>query len=224
MSPRKAPLVNGEIYHVFNRGTSLQPTFFNNRDYQRLLNAMIYYRNIELPMKLSLFLTVAGDKRNEFINKASEKANFWVEIISFCFMPNHIHFLLRQIEDNGISRFIGKMTNSYTRYLNTKQKRSGPFFQGRFKAVRIENSEQLLHCSRYIHLNPLTSYVVKNEIELENYSYSSFPEYLGKIKKEICQKKIILDQFKSISTYKKFVLDQADYQRELELIKHLVME
>jgi len=224
MAGRKVPLVPGEIYHVFNRGISLQPIFFDRRDYRRLFNAMVYYQNCDPPMKLSLFLTSSQENRKRFIKEIRARGNFLVEIITYCYMLNHLHFLLRQIAEGGISTFMSNLTNSYTRYLNVKGKRNGPFFQGRFKAVRIESNEQLLHVSRYIHLNPLTSLVVGDISELEKYEYSSFPEYLSKAKENCCQKEIILDQFRSMGAYRKFVLDQADYQRKLEIIKHLVQE
>jgi len=224
MAGRKTPLVNGEIYHVFNRGISLQPTFFDRRDYKRMFDAMIYYQNLNPPMKLSLFLTSSKEKREIFLDKYRKEDNYLVEIICYCFMLNHLHFLLRQLTDNGISIFMSKLTNSYTRYLNTKKERNGPFFQGRFKSVRIESNEQLLHVSRYIHLNPLSSLLVRNFSELEEYKYSSLPEYLGQSGKDYCQKEIILDQFKNTDDYQKFVSDQAEYQRNLEVIKHLIHE
>lgn len=224
MAGRKTVLATGEIYHIFNRGIASQPTFFDNRNFQRFLNAMIYYQNHQPPMKLSLFLTSSYEKREKFIQESLLKNDFWVENICYCLIANHFHFLLKQLKESGISHFMSNLTNSYTRYLNTKQKRNGPFFQGRFKAVRIETNEQLLHISRYIHLNPLTSYVVREKTDLENYIYSSFPEYLGKIKREICQKEVVLDQFRIREAYREFVFDQADHQRKLEVIKHLVLE
>lgn len=224
MPGRKIPLISEEIYHVFSRGIASQPIFFDKRDYQRFLNAVVYYRNCSPPMKLSLFLTASLAAREKFIQESQKVGKFLVEIICFSLMPNHFHFLLRQITESGISDFIGNLTNSYTRYLNTRQKRVGPFLQGRFKAVRIETNEQLLHVSRYIHLNPLTSLVVKDFNDLESYPYSSFPEYLKEPRVELCQKEIILGQFRSREAYRKFVFDQADYQRKLDVIKHLMLE
>ena len=139
-------------------------------------------------------------------------------------MQNHFHFLLKQNVENGISLFLAQFQNSYTRYFNTKNRRQGHLLQGQFKAVRIEDDDQLLHVHRYIHLNPYVSYVVKDIKELEEYKYSSFPEYLNREKNEICDKPIILSHFPTIKQYKKIITDQADYQRELGQIKHLVME
>jgi len=144
-----------------------------------------------------------------------------VEIVCYCLMPNHFHFLLKQIKDGGISEFISKLSNSFTRYFNTKNERIGPLLQGEFKSVYVESNEQLLHLSRYIHLNPLVGYVTK---DLETYRWSSYLEYLGMTNADICFKEIILDQFKSVNDYRQFVLDQEDYGKRLEAIKHQVLD
>jgi len=224
MPGRKVPLVTNQIYHVLNKGIASQPVFLNKRDYNRALQTIFYYQNKEFPLKYSRFLELSNKRRLKILEKLKTQRKFLVEIIAFCLMPNHFHLLLKQIINEGISNFISNFTNSYTRYFNTKRERKGPIFQGKFKAIRIENDEQLLHVSRYIHLNPYTSFIVKSAKEIENYPYSSFTKYLEKASAEFCDKKIILDQFKNLASYKKFVLDQADYQRKLEIIKHLLLE
>ncbi len=135
-------------------------------------------------------------------------------------MPNHFHLLLKQVQDSGISQFIGKLSNSYTRYFNTLNKRVGPLFQGRFKAVRVKTDEQLLHLSRYIHLNPYVANLVKDP---SFYQWSSYNEYLD-IKNGICNKDIVLGLFKDSSEYATFVTDHSEYARQLEIIKHLAFE
>ena len=136
-------------------------------------------------------------------------------------MLNHLHFLLRQLTDNGISIFMSKLTNSYTRYLNTKKERNGPFFQGRFKSVRIESNEQLLHVSRYIHLNPLVAGLVSN---LSNYSWSSYSSYIGSEEDGLSSPEFILKNFKTKNDYEQFLLNQIDYAKSLEQIKHIIMD
>lgn len=224
MPGREIPLVNNEIYHVLNRGISSQPIFLTKRDYNRALQTILYYQNQQRPLKYSRFLSLSNKQRSLILGKLKRERLFLVEIIAFCLMPNHFHLLLKQVVDGGISKFIGNLTNSYTRYFNTKHKREGALFKGKFKAVRIESDEQLLHVSRYIHLNPYSSYVIKTLEELKNYPYSSLPEYLQKSPNGFCQKEIILEQFKNINSYKNFVFDQANYQRGLENIKHLILE
>lgn len=58
---------------------------------------------------------------------------------------------------------MGRSTNSYTRFYNLRHERAGDLFQGVFKAVYVETEEQLIHLSRYIHLNPMASFIIKGE-------------------------------------------------------------
>jgi putative transposase len=138
-------------------------------------------------------------------------------------MPNHFHFLLKQTKDSGIKEFIRLMGNSYAKYFNAKYRRKGSLFESRFKAVRIETDEQLFHVSRYIHLNPYSGFVVKTLNQLIIYPFSSLPEYLSKTN-NVCHQEHLWGQFSSPAKYKQFILDQADYQRTLQGIKHQLME
>ena len=218
------PLVNGEIYHIFNRGVASQPTFLGKRDYDRALESAFYYQNVNPPIKYSKFLSLPIKERTDLLEELFNKKDFLVEVVSYCLMPNHFHFLLRQIQDKGIAKFMSNFANSYTRFFNTKQERSGPLFTGKFKSVRIETQQQLIHVSRYIHLNPYTSFVVKTLKSLEDYPYSSFPEFIGITSLNLCSKNDVSADFKTNEAYKQFVFDQADYQRSLNLIKHLSVE
>lgn len=137
-------------------------------------------------------------------------------------MPNHFHFLLKQLTDKGISKFMAKITNAFSHYFNTRHDRTGHLFQGNFGAVRIEDDEQFMHVSRYIHLNPVTSYLIAIE-SLVSYEYSSYPDYLSK-PSGFTNTKDILSYFKNPQGYRKFVEDQADYARKLDNIKHLALE
>ena len=210
MPSRVVPFVNNEYYHIFNRGVAKMPIFNNVFDYKHFISTLLYYQ-------------VDGPKpRFSFFRKkpiALENNIKIVDIICYCLMPNHFHFLLRQKRENGITEFVSKLSNSYTRYFNVKNERVGPLFQGEFKSVHVGSNEQLLHLSRYIHLNPLIGYVVK---ELKEYKWSSYLEYLG-LAKEICFKDEVLEQFKSAKNYERFVLDQVDYARRLDFIKHQVI-
>ena len=218
----RTPLVNNEFYHLFNRGISRQPTFLSKWDFEQALLTLSYYRFQNIPVKLSRFKELAKNKKEEIFSNLNFRKKQLVDIVCFVLMPNHFHFILKQNIDNGISKFISQVTNSYTRYFNTKHQRAGPLFQGIFKSVHIESNEQLIHLSRYIHLNPLVSYVVK-EKDFLPYPWSSLPDYL------IGQSSLVdivsvLSHFLTPQKYLKFVLDQADYAKKLEKIKHLILE
>lgn len=212
MPSRVVPFVTGEFYHVFNRGVAQIPIFHGSSDYHRFFKTMVYYQ-IENPKPRFSFFT----PQKTILNPN----NKIITIVCYCLMPNHFHFLLQQKRDGGITEFISKLSNSYTKYFNIKEHRNGPLLQGEFKAVHIESNEQLIHLSRYIHLNPLVGYVVKS---IDAYRWFSYPEYTGQISSNICDKTIILDQFKSTDAYKQFVLDREDYDRQLEIIKHQLLD
>lgn len=212
MPSRTVPFVNNHFYHVFNRGVAHMPIFNDKWDYKRFVKTFLYYQLQGPKPKFSQFSpeNIRLDTNQKI-----------VEIISYCLMPNHFHFLLQQKSDGGITEFLSKISNSYTKYFNTKNERVGPILQGEFKSVLVETNEQLLHLSRYIHLNPLVSYLTNN---LESYTWSSYLEYIGQNKTSICAKEIILDQFKSAQDHKQFVLDQEEYGKELERIKHQTLD
>jgi putative transposase len=217
----RIPLVTDEYYHVFNRGVARNPTFLSKSDYEQALLTLSYYSFSNLPMKLSRYKELGTDERKRLLSNVHSSTKY-VEILSFVLMPNHFHFLLKQNVDKGVSTFISQFTNSYTRYFNTKQKRVGPLFQGAFKAVHIETAEQILHVSRYIHLNPITSFVI-NEKQLSTYQWSSLPFFLNESQSFI-NKEPVLAHFSSVKNYETFVLDQIDYAHELHIIKHLTLE
>ncbi|TSC64078.1 MAG: hypothetical protein G01um101493_239 [Microgenomates group bacterium Gr01-1014_93] len=214
MPYRKTPIVKDEVYHVFNRSIAKQPIFLNVREYQRALEVFKFYQYSRPPLRYSFFNRLPKAQREQFL-KQLESTNKIVEIICFCIMPNHFHFLIRGLTETGSQ-------NSYAKYFNIKNDRTGSLFQPMFKAVRIESDEQLVHVSRYIHLNPITSYLIETK-DLNEYPWSSYSEYINNIESFI-KKNLILNFFKSAKDYEKFVLDQVEYQRELDKIKHLVLE
>ncbi|MDO8579983.1 MAG: transposase, partial [Candidatus Omnitrophota bacterium] len=139
-----------------------------------------------------------------------------VEIIAYCLMPTHIHLVLKQLKDNGISHFMRNIQNSYTHYFNERYKRKGPLWIGRFKNVLVESDSQLLHLTRYVHLNPSTAGLTRNPLDW----HSSYGEYLNpKTNDRLCHWEELIDL--STSQYRAFVEERIDYQRELAFLKHL---
>lgn len=213
MPGRLTPLINGEFYHIFNRGSEKRDIFIQPRDYFRFLQTTRFYQVQNPRVKFSNFA--------KYKLKSLETSDVTkiVEIICYCLMPNHFHFLLRQTKEKGISIFLSQISNSYTKYFNTKYKRIGPLLQGAFKSVRVEDEKQLLHVSRYIHLNPVVSGLVNS---LYDYKWSSYSEYVGQ--DFLCSTNEILDFFSPKHRYKQFLEDQIDYGISLEQIKHQIIE
>ena len=222
MPYRNIPFVTNQIYHVFNRSIASQPIFVYRRDYERVLELVNYYRFKKPPLRFSHYKRLSKEQKEEYRNSFMINRRPMLEILAYCIMPNHVHFLLRPKINNAVSDFMRNLQNSYSKYFNTKHKRTGSLFQFMFKAVRMETDEQLMHVSRYIHLNPVTSYIIEVE-DSGRYEWSSFKDYVLDINSFV-SKEMILSHFKSAQGYKKFVFDQAEYQRELSKIKHLSLE
>lgn len=220
---RKFTFATDHYYHLYNRGVEKRPVFTNKREYKRALETLNYYRFSNASPKFSKFLVQPPERKSEFLARFAFQENKLVEIVSFCLMPNHFHFLVKQLKDRGIAAFVSNFTNSYTKYFNTKHERNGPLFTGVFKAVLVETDRQLLHLSRYIHLNPVTSFIIREEY-LDSYAWSSLGEYLGTAKNTIVDTKELLSNFSSRDKYRTFIYDQVQYAQELEKIKHLTLE
>ncbi|HUW23995.1 MAG TPA: transposase [Patescibacteria group bacterium] len=224
MASRKHPIVNGEIYHVFNRSVGRQPIFLNFRDFQRALEIINFYQYNKPALRFSHFNRLPREGKNEFLSELKTNSLKLINTFAFCLLNNHFHFLIKQVKDFGIIRFLSNFQNSYAKYFNIKNKRNGSLFQAVFKAVRIESDEQLLHVCRYIHLNPYTSFLLKEIKDLENYQWSSFPNYLGIKGSDFIDSDFIMDYFGSMDKFKSFTYDQADYQRRLKEIEYLMLE
>ncbi len=219
MPTRTVPLVTGEYYHIFNRGINRRRTFTaenKDRDYLRAIQTLTYYRPLLNKLRYSHFLARPKSEQKEILAKLSQSPAR-VTVVAYCLMPNHFHLLLRQEEDGGISQYLADFQNSYTKYFNAKHKRTGALFDRQFRAVLVESENQLLHLTRYIHLNPYSANLIAHD-QIITYPHSSLHEYLtGKY--QLSSPNIVLDI--NPQRYESFILDNADYQQKLERLKHL---
>ncbi|OGG11655.1 hypothetical protein A2Z00_01570 [Candidatus Gottesmanbacteria bacterium RBG_13_45_10] len=221
MPIREEPFVTGEYYHIFNRGVDRSAVFRKSRDYQIFLSSMEFYRYREPDIRFSAFnrmnIVTAGVIRSRL-----EQSGVNVSVLVYAFMPNHFHLIVRQEAENGIHQFLFKALNSYAKYLNTKHRRVGPVFQGNFQAVHIDTDEQLLHVSRYIHLNPVIAGITTMQL-LETYPWTSYPYYVGSSQGWINTSEII-GMIGSVASYRSFVSKQEGYARMLSGMRHLMMD
>ncbi len=132
------------------------------------------------------------------------------KIIAYVLMPNHYHLLVEILAVN-FSHAMQNFAISYTKAINQRFSRTGSVFQGAFKSKPVEKNEVLLHLSKYIHLNPLKANLVK---QLEDWPFSSYPEYIGTRDGRLPDPGLILEQFASNESdarfrYKEFVDDGA---------------
>lgn len=212
MPKRKVPLVTGEYYHVFNRSAFQTPVFLRERESKAFIKALTYYALVKPPRSLSL------EKRyKENIMNFNDRL---VSILAYCVMPNHFHLLLKQESEGGISTYMRRLTLSFVRYYNVLHKQKGPLFESFFKVALIESENQLLHVSRYIHLNPTSAGIVDDPLK---YEHSSFGYYVnGGEKKPLVFDDILRN--KKREYYEKFVYDNMEYQQTLQFIKNQLID
>lgn len=220
--PRREELfVNGKIYHVFNKTLDHRQIFIHEVC-DTFLQILTYYRSQRSTRSFSLVKSLDEDDQTKILKEIFIKKYFQIEIFVYCLMPTHFHLLVYQKQNNGILKCISNTLNSFTRYYNLKNERKGPLFLPRFKSVLIRNEEQLKHVSRYIHLNPYSNGLVNSFTELLSYRYSSLKSYIDNFDNKICSTDYILNIFNNNhERYKKFVEDNADYQKSLEEIKYI---
>lgn len=208
---RKTVFANGEFYHIFNRGVDKRKIFLRHGHYKRFLETI---EN----------LLFTGTAQTRIITRQSLAFDQKLSLLCYCLMPNHYHLVLKQNEEKAISDFMHGLNTSYTKYFNLNNERTGRLFEYTFKAVYVESEEQLIHLSRYIHLNPLVANLVS---DLEDYPWSSYLESIGVSRERICKTSEILSllgEENHQNKYKTFVKDQVDYVKKLESIKNLILE
>lgn len=167
--------VAGGYYHIYNRGVNKRIIYKDQKDYSTFLNYLKTYLTPPPTTDLQgLTLQVSPSKKpNNYFQE--------IELLAYCLMPNHFHFLIKQNSDHGISKFAKSITMKYVQYFNARYKRVGPLFQGRYKAIHIESEYYLTYLSKYIHRNPLdlSTFKKNRKKKLETYKYSSYPNYLN---------------------------------------------
>jgi len=169
----------GALYHVIARGNQNRRTFLKPEDYEDYLSRLWRYH---------------------------EKFHFI--LYAYCLMPNHVHLL---IETGAVplSKIMQAVQFSYTQSFNSRHRKIGHLFQGRYKAILCQKDEYLLQLIRYIHLNAVRAKMVNNP---KDYRWSSHRAVLGLEKHPRCDVNSVLGLFGkkrkiAIKLYESFVLD-----------------
>lgn len=206
----------GEYFHIYSRGVDKRLTYHATRDYERFILTMFAVRSESTVPNLS---RIHSDqhlmliKKVEEINELIEGDKRLVEIICFCLMPNHFHLILKEVVPGGISKFMQRLGNGYTKYFNKKYGRTGYLFGSSFQSIHIDHNDYLLYLSRYIHRNPKTSLRTKDH--LEGYPWSSYQDYLRENRwGNGLNPAVILEQFKNQKEYQNYV--KGDFEMEID--------
>lgn len=206
--------VSDSYYHVYNRGVAKNKIFKGAQDYN------VYIKYISEALSKPVFKKVEFSLRGQtFKAEPRPIKNFKneIELIAYCLMPNHFHFLLKQIDKHSMQEFMRSINTRYSSYFNRKYNRVGPLFQGRYKAVLVKRDEYLLYLSKYIHQNSseLGTDLVK--------AYSSYSDYLHLRKTKWLTPDVVLKFFdkklssvyKKSNTYKSFVEGKGSIDSQL---------
>ncbi|BAS68015.1 transposase [endosymbiont of Bathymodiolus septemdierum str. Myojin knoll] len=190
MSIRKVELVNKEYYHVFNRGVERRDIFIDSEDLQFFFNGLLIFNKVDTSP----------------FTQSPEK---FVDIVAYCLLPNHFHLLLRQVSDEGISRFMQKLCTSYAKFFNKKYKRNGSLFQGRFKANHLNGEYALPTLASYVNLN-YKHHKIDRQTRMVK---SSIFEYLDmEMGRRICSENEInniLNEVGGLEEYKKYATNAS---------------
>lgn len=215
---RRTPFVEGEYYHVYNRGVEKRSIFSSNADRMRFVH-LLYLSNGTKPY---FFRDHIGQP---FGN--ADVGSKITTIGAYVLMPNHFHLLMRETKVNGITEFMRKLGTGYARYFNEKHKRVGPLFQGRFKATHVDSDEYLKYLFSYIHLNPIKlidpnwrengiADREKAKQYLEFFPFSSYMDYAGEKRPQgiLLDSEAFPDYFHGRSDFKQQVHDWLNYNEE----------
>lgn len=206
---RKESTVPGEYYHIFNRGNNKSDIFFDDKDRARFLFLIIHlqspvsFKNISREVK-SLVQSRALHSYAAKDVVAEICKNRYVELVAFALMPNHFHLLLREVQENGTSFYMHKILTAYSKYINTKQEKGGHVLEGPYRIVHVENNEQLLHLTAYIHRNPRDLREWRNNEH--DYPWSSYQDFIDTNRwGELLDINVIHEQFEDKEEYRRFV-------------------
>lgn len=217
---RESKFVEGEFYHIYNRGNSKQKIFHDESDYERFLN-LLYLSNTTNRFKF----------RDDIERKHIDPYDYdqKVKLVEVCFyalMPNHFHICTKGVGAEGIEKYMQKLEGAYCRYYNAKYNRTGTLFEGNFKAEHVGDDIYLKYLFSYIHLNPVK--IIQSDWKekgitntqqtihfLEKYLYSSFRDYLElNIQKsqKILEKSSFLKVLPDNFNIRKEIFDWLDYK------------
>lgn len=182
-------------YHVYARGHGNQEIFRDEVDFTTFSNLFSRY--------------LSDQPTADQYGKPYPHLKGTISLLCYCLMKNHFHLLLHQEIEGSMSKLMRAVMTSYSRYFNAKYKLSGPLFESRYKASRISSDFNLMHISRYIHLNPI-DWIAYPHSSIHDY-FIGAPEWLDP--------KPVISLFGSLPVFADFLNDDADYKASLESLK-----
>ena len=219
---RILPFSTGEYYHIYNRGTEKRDIFLDKADYLRFI-VLLYISNNTDVVHISNHIN-QGRSLMKMLD--IDKKDSLVDIGAYCLMPNHFHILLKEKTENGISKFMKKLSTGYSMYFNKRYERTGRLFEGTFKSVHADSDEYLKYLFAYIHLNPIKlinpvwkEEGIRNSVEaklfLNEYSFSSYFDYSNtgnRSETKIINKNAFPGYFSTVKDFEDSINDWLSYE------------
>lgn len=241
MPYREEQFENGEIYHITLRAIDKNLIFKDTNDHYRGIFS-IYEFNTTSPVKIRERRRIRAQ-----IKKAAKAStdpicvtdprDKLVEALTFSLMPNHIHLLLRQLKENGISKFMQKIGAGLGGYFNKKYNRKGHVFQSRFNSVHIKTEAQLRTVFVYIHTNCIALIEpgwkeegIKDPERAikfleEEYRWSSLFDYIGKKNfPSVTDREFLFEVMGGEQNCKKEIENWVKYKGKIKKFAHLALE
>lgn len=187
----------GNLYHVYNQENNKQIIFSCEEDY------IVFLRMVR-----------------KYISPCAE-------IIAYCLMPNHFHFLIytddrvdANIKQGGLlidplTNGFRKLLSGYARIYNKNYNKTGSLFRQKTKynclsdtttsTLKASAHDYYFNCFHYIHQNPLRAGLVSR---LEDWEYSSFKDYALLRNGTLCNKELAV----KYCSYNPLVFLKTSYQ------------
>ena len=169
----------GAFHHIYGRGNRKQPVFADDDDCRVFLSRVLRYRE-----------------------------EHGVVILAYCLMVNHYHFVVES-RKGQVSRFMKRLTGSYTRLFNDRHRTVGHLFQGPFGNRVCSSDSDVMGAIRYVHLNPVEA---KIALTPEDWKWSSHGGILAG-RDAIVDAERALELFGGIDAYREFMARPARHER-----------
>ncbi len=177
---RKRAFQKDEFYHIYNRGIDKRKIFFAEGDWTHFQRLLYICNNSGKRIRPE---RVKGKSLVDI-----QRGQPLVNIYAYAMMENHLHIIMSENIEGGISKFMSKLLTSYSMYMNKKYKRTGPLMCRPFRSKHIGSDEYFRWLMSYVHLNPIDQVEpkwkekgVKNNKEISSflniYKYSSYYDY-----------------------------------------------
>lgn len=213
--------MEGEYYHIYNRGNDKRVIFHDEKDYDYFIKLLLIANS-----KDSFNIARLSRNKNNHLFDLEIKKKI-VSVGAYVLMPNHFHILITQKEKDGISKFMQKLCTGYAMYYNKKYKRTGSLFEGKFKSQYVDTDRYLKYIFSYIHLNPIKlidktwkekgiKNLSKGLAFLKQYKHSSFVDYTNTVvRKEysILNKKDFPNYFPNKNNFYKEIVSWLKYDK-----------